>query len=751
MRLRFSTLVLLILLPGLALLMGVLIYIGQRSFEHVIDTEIVRDFEHTRTLTALLIDDRLQAGAREIDSSVRSSSMTRAVETGTKPDVQKILNQILESSSGNIFDRLVIEREADPAWISMDLSFISGVKWSLRPRSDTCGSWRYQSQKMNGKSWYSLVYCTEIVSQANGRVLGRLHGGLLLNENVPLILDVAHAIGADNLVLRDQGTIIAALSDLPSDADLKTISQQSALTIHRKEGNVVATFPFAPPLLGSENWNSSLEITAVKQAPQVGKLVEVLRESAYWAVLAVLIIGGFITLMLRHVIRLSLGRLMHYVEAVRSGSPMLDAPSSNIAEYNKLGIVLDNMVQTLRQSEQSLILTKDEAEKASKAKSEFLASMSHELRTPLNAVLGFAQMLQYDPQHPLAPPQNERVENILTGGNHLLSLIDEILELAKIEAYQLTISLDEVRAQDVIEECIDLATSLCVTRNIRIVDNSQGKLDTILRTDRIRFKQVLVNLLSNAIKFNSDGGTVTLDAEERENGYLRLSVSDTGIGIAEADRDKVFQLFHRLGADPAIAREGTGIGLTITKTILEHMAGNIDFKSEVGQGTTFWIELPLSSNDNVFIWTDAMITGVEAIDSDHRVLMKLLNKITSNSVGDNEIGGIVDRLVDYTHYHFRREETIMEVCAYPGLAEHSEIHKTITAKVDQLANDWRKKQEPELLAQLHKFLRDWLFSHIIHEDIKIAGRAKGKKREIKHALDTLSSVSGSRPDGAGNA
>lgn len=243
---------------------------------------------------------------------------------------------------------------------------------------------------------------------------------------------------------------------------------------------------------------------------------------------------------------------------------------------------------------------------------------------------------------------------------------------------------------------------------------------------------------------------MTLDAEERENGFLRLSVSDTGIGIAEVDRDKVFQLFHRLGADPAIAREGTGIGLTITKTILEHMAGNIDFKSEVGQGTTFWIELPLSSNDNVFIWTDAMIIGVEAIDSDHRVLMKLLNKITSNTVADNEIGSIVDRLVDYTRYHFKREETIMEVCAYPGLVEHREIHKTITAKVDQLANDWREKQEPELLAQLHKFLRDWLFSHIIHEDIKIAGRAKGKKREIKHALDTLSSVIGSRPGGADN-
>lgn len=746
MKLRFSSLVILILLPGLALMMGALFYIGQRSFVHVIDTQTIRDFEHTRTLMALMIDDRLQGGAQEIDSSVRSLSITNALETDTKSDVRKILNQILESRSGNIFDRLVIEREADPAWASVDMSFISGVHWTPRLRTETCGSWRHQSQKNDGTTWHSLVYCTEIVSQISGRVLGRLHGGLLLNENIPLLLDVGHAIGIDNLALRDGGGIIAALSNLSSDGVLNNISQQPALTINRQGETVFATFPFAPPLLGAGNWHNPLEVVAVKQAPQFGQMAEVLMKDAYLAVLTVLILGGAMTLVLHRVIHSSLGKLMQYVEAVRVGRSELKAPSSSIAEYNKLGIVLDDMVRTQRQSEQSLILIKDEAEKSSKAKSEFLASMSHELRTPLNAVLGFAQMLQYDPQYPLAVGQNERVEDILTGGNHLLTLIDEILELAKIEAHQLTISLDEVHASEVIVECVALANSLSAKRKIQIVDNTQDTLDVTLRTDRIRFKQVLINLLSNAIKFNNDGGTVTIDAEKTENGFLRLLVTDTGFGISEVDRDKVFQLFHRLGADPAIAREGTGIGLTITKTILEHMAGNIDFISELGQGTTFWIELPLSSNDNVFIWTDAMITGVEAIDSDHRVLMKLLNKITSHTVDSNNIGTIVDKLVDYTRYHFKREETIMEVCAYPGLAEHSEIHKSITAEVDRLANDWRKNQEPELLAHLHKFLRDWLFSHIIHEDTKIEGRAKGKKREIKHALDALSSVDGSNLD-----
>ncbi|WP_084005604.1 bacteriohemerythrin [Magnetovibrio blakemorei] len=746
MSLRFSSLVILILLPGLALMLGALFFIGQRSFEHVIDMQTIRDFEHTRTLMALMVDDRLQSGAQEMDSSVRSSNITAAVENDNKADVRKILNQILESRSGNLFDRLVVEREADHTWTSVDMSFNSSAHWSPRPRTETCGSWNHQLQKLNGITWHSLVYCTEIVSQISGRVLGRLHGGLVLNENIPLLLDIGHAIGVDNLALRDGNEIISALSHFSSDGTVKTISQHPSLTIKRQNENVFASFPFAHPSPGTRSWQTSLEVVAVKQAPQFGQMVDALMKDAYWAALAVLILGGVTTLILHRAIGSSLGKLMQYVEAVRVGQHKSRAPSSTIAEVNELGFVLDDMVRTLRQSEQSLILTKDEAEKASKAKSEFLASMSHELRTPLNAVLGFAQMLQYDPQYPLSDLQNERVEYILSGGHHLLSLIDEILELAKIEAHQLTISLDEVSAREVIVECVSLATSLSLQHEISIINNTFTNLDATLLTDRIRFKQVLVNLLSNAIKFNSPGGTVTIDAEETPNGFLRLSVSDSGIGIAEADRDKVFQLFHRLGADPAIAREGTGIGLTITKTILDHMAGSINFISKLGQGTTFWIELPLSSNNNVLIWSEAMITGVEAIDKDHRVLMKLLNKITRDTVGRTDIGDIVDKLVDYTHFHFKREETIMEVCAYPGLEEHRAIHKSIAAKVDQLAIKWREKPEPELLAHLHKFLRDWLFSHIILEDTKIEGLAKGKKREIKHALDMLSSVEGNNLD-----
>ncbi|MEG3619630.1 bacteriohemerythrin [Magnetovibrio sp. PR-2] len=414
--------------------------------------------------------------------------------------------------------------------------------------------------------------------------------------------------------------------------------------------------------------------------------------------------------------------------------------SSTAVGGNLFAVARD--VTERRKTEEELVQTKDAAERANQAKSEFLASMSHELRTPLNAILGFSQMLQYDPQKPLSGTQSEYIGHIITGGNHLLGLVDEVLELAKIEAHQLTIFIDDVDVQDVVSQSAALAEPLSIDKGICIVNNTEGKIETSLRTDPTRFKQVLFNLLSNAIKYNQDGGTVTIDAQEVDDGYLRITISDTGIGIAEEDQDKVFRMFHRIGADPTIAREGTGIGLTITKSILEHMAGRIGFDSVVGKGTTFWIELPLATNEDVLIWNEAMVVGVEAIDDDHKFLIMLLNKLGSQKLVGDEIDEIVEHLIDYTHYHFRREETIMEVCSYPSLEEHRTIHTSIADKLSKLADEWMETKDLSLIQSFHKFLMNWLFEHIIYEDKKIEGHTKGKKREIKLALDALASIDG---------
>ena len=232
------------------------------------------------------------------------------------------------------------------------------------------------------------------------------------------------------------------------------------------------------------------------------------------------------------------------------------------------------------------------AEAASLAKSEFLSSMSHELRTPLNAMLGFAQLLERDKREPPSARQRERIEQILKGGEHLLRLINDVLDLARIEAGGVSISTEPVGVLEVLQEVKTTLAPSAARGSVEVdVVTPGGELPEI-SADRTRFAQILMNYGSNAIKYNKLGGNVTFQVSAPSAEQVRVSVVDTGLGVPEPQQAKLFQPFQRAGQETGPI-EGTGIGLAITKRLAELMNGTVGFRSTPGQGSEFWVDMPI--------------------------------------------------------------------------------------------------------------------------------------------------------------
>lgn len=246
-------------------------------------------------------------------------------------------------------------------------------------------------------------------------------------------------------------------------------------------------------------------------------------------------------------------------------------------------------ISARKKAELEILNARSDADKANQAKSEFLSSMSHELRTPMNSIMGFTELLLDNPTEPLSENQRRFVKRISGSGEHLLSLINEILDLARIESGNLDITLECVDLVHVLEECVGVIGPTATGRNIRT--SVRTPVTDRLLADESRLRQVLLNLLSNAVKYNRDAGTVSIWTEEQGDALVRIYIEDTGPGIPGDQWVKIFEPFNRLDATNNEI-EGTGIGLTVTKQLVEAMNGQIGFNSKLGQGSTFWIALP---------------------------------------------------------------------------------------------------------------------------------------------------------------
>ncbi|MDO3382673.1 PAS domain-containing protein [Gilvimarinus algae] len=311
-------------------------------------------------------------------------------------------------------------------------------------------------------------------------------------------------------------------------------------------------------------------------------------------------------------------------------------------------------ITDIKRAEERVVRAKEQAEKANRAKSEFLSSMSHELRTPLNAILGYAQLFEYDDN--LQDVQKDNIREIRAAGEHLLKLINDVLDLAKIESGALQAALQPVLVTRLLADCFTLVQPQADARGIYLHSDYSGLENACVNADPVRLKQALLNLMSNAIKYNKVGGEVKVSLEVTEDYMLRINVRDTGTGIERSRRDEVFQPFNRLHAEMSKV-EGSGVGLVITKQLVEMMDGRIDFASTPGKGTCFWLDLVQTGQAEDTRTASSVVQSVTAdeelrVQGRHRILY----------IEDNPTN---IRLME--HFFRRHDNFVMEVSEEPYL------------------------------------------------------------------------------------
>ncbi|GEM_PF-1591914 len=343
--------------------------------------------------------------------------------------------------------------------------------------------------------------------------------------------------------------------------------------------------------------------------------------------------------------------------------------NENLGHKKEILTAIAKDITKIKEYQNSLIQAKNEAEVANKAKSEFLSRMSHEFRTPLNSILGFSQILNSDSNDPLTELQKEKVEQIIYSGNHILKLVNDVLDLGAIENGKLPITFETICLNHMIKEAFENVKREAKRKKIQFIDNIPGDEEVWVSVDKTHLKNVLIKLLTNAIKYNRVNGNIKLSMEFDHSKTVRLKIEDTGFGIPKEKQTQIFKPFNAI--TPLVSfEEGVGLGLSISKSLMELINGKLFFESQVGKGSSFFIELPITKKEIVL--PENMESKISSIQSFNAMIEKEVSEEANLSKMSIPNKLRLEILTAAETYNFTKLESLIK-----DLSAYSEDGKTI--------------------------------------------------------------------------